>query len=93
MNVQDVFNKVIDSGFYSEHDVQLMCHALRQAEAASIISKEEHQLGKKEIISYLSGFGSLGGLLDNKNHPWDFQSRLSIYKDWANRPSLKKENK
>jgi hypothetical protein len=87
--VQDVFNKVIDSKYYSEYNgVVLMCHALKNAAREGAITAEEFILATKEIRTYLGGFGSLGGLLDNKNQPWHFTARLAIYENWANKPNF-----
>lgn len=89
MNVQNVFDKVIEAGVYGESTDVLMCKALKFAKAASIISDEEFVLANAEIRKYLSGFGSLGGLLANKERDWSFTARLAIYKDWANKPKFK----
>jgi len=88
MNVQNVFDKVIDSGLYAEK--QLMCHAVKQAWADHVINCEEKAVALAEIKSYLKGYGSLAAALDNKKLAWDYSSRLAIYKDWTNKPSLEK---
>lgn len=82
--VQEIFNKVIEKGFYNEKD-GLMCHSLKAAARAGEITAEEFVSAKSEITTYLKGFGSLGGFLDYKSQPYDFNSRLAVYKDWANK--------
>ena len=85
MNAQATFDKVVGQGIYNEQN-DLMCHALKAAARLGIITAEEFVAAKGEITSYLKGFGSLGGFLDYKGQPYDFIARLSIYKDWANKP-------
>lgn len=82
--VQETFNKVIEAGLYNEKD-GLMCHSLKAAARAGLITAEEFIAAKGEIVSYLKGFGSLGGYLDYKGQPYDFNTRLAVYKDWANK--------
>jgi hypothetical protein len=87
-NVQTVFDKVIDLGFYNQQQgSELMCRALKEAGRTGSISKEEFILANEEIKNYLSGFGSLGGMLFYRESPWEFPARLAIYKDWENRPT------
>lgn len=91
INVQDVFDQVINSGHYSPLDgSELMCHALKAAGRNGDISSEDFILAKEEIRSYLGGFGSLGGFLDYKGLPYDFNARLAIYLNWKNRPTFDK---
>lgn len=84
VNVQEVFNEVIDKGFYNETD-NLMCHSLKEAARAGVITSEQFVVAKSQITDYLSGFGSLGGYLDYKGREYDFKARLAVYKDWANK--------
>lgn len=90
-NVQAVFDKVIAAGIYDENSkaFALMCLALSYAYDKKVITLDEMLLAKKEINSYLMPFGSLAGMLAFNKRPWDFESRLAIYKDWANRPRFK----
>lgn len=81
---QEIFNKVIEAGFYNEKD-GLMCHSLKAAARQGVITAEEFIAAKDEITAYLKGFGSLGGYLDYKKQPFDFATRLAVYKDWANK--------
>lgn len=82
--VQETFNHVIQQGIYNEQQ-PLMCHALKAAARLGIITAEEFVAAKGEITTYLKGFGSLGGYLDYKGQPYDFNTRLAVYKDWANK--------
>lgn len=91
--VQDIFNTVFDAGYYSEftdHGSVLMCHALKNAARNGVINKEQFILAHKEVVEYLSGFGSIGGFLSAKGVDWDFTARLAIYQTWDNKPSFKK---
>lgn len=89
MNVQDVFDKVIAAKYYSEYNgVVLMCEALKNAARDGSINLEEFKLAKDEIRAYLGGFGSLGGLLDDKGQAWQFNARLAIYENWTNKPNF-----
>lgn len=88
MDVQAGFDKVILKGFYNEQH-NLMCHSLKAAARLGIITKDEFVFANTEIRKYLGGFGSLGGLLGNKEQDWSFTARLAIYKDWANKPKFK----
>lgn len=90
MNVQNTFNMVIAANLYSEDNYGLMCHAIEAAYCLEVLTKEEADMAHKEIKTYLKGYGSLAGALDNRGLPWDFESRLKIYKDWENKPSLEK---
>lgn len=92
MNIQEVFDKVIEAGYYTEN-APLMCFSLTKASFNGVISLEERSFAHDEIKKYLGAFGSLGGLLCNNKLPYCFQDRLSIYKDWANRPVLFKGEK
>lgn len=86
MTVQETFNHVIQQGIYNPQNA-LMCHALKAAAKLDIITAEEYTAAKGEITAYLKGFGSLGGYLDYKKQPYDFDTRLAVYKDWANKPN------
>lgn len=88
-NVQVVFDKVISAGIYSKTKQVLMCHALKQAQQEGVITSTERSIARGEINDYICGFGSLGGFLDYKGSSFDFETRLVIYKDWANKPTFK----
>lgn len=88
MQIQPIFNAVIEAGLYTEQSC-LICHSLHQATHDGVITTLERDRAKHEIKEYLSGFGSLGGFLDYKKSGFDFQTRLGVYQDWANRPFQK----
>lgn len=88
MQLQEIFNAVITAGLYNEQNC-LMCHSLREAALSGVVTTLERDRALFEINAYLSGFGSLGGFLDYKKSDFDFQTRLSVYQDWANRPFQK----
>lgn len=87
--VQNIFDQMIDTRYYSEQNGEvLMCKALKNALKDDVISAEDYHIAHRAIRSYLGGFGSLAGLLDNKGYLWDFSSRLVIYQDWGNKPEF-----
>lgn len=91
MNIQEIFNRVIAAGHYSDWNGNgrpLMCPALTEAANCGVITLAESIAAKQEIDKYLCGFGSLGGMLHNKNRDYLFEARLAIYKDWANKPAF-----
>ena len=89
VDVQDVFNRVIDVGFYSEA-MDWMCVSLLNARDVGLISVSEHKQARGEIRAYLpSKYLTLEGALEANGLPCDFEFRLAIYRDWANRPKLK----
>lgn len=87
MNVQDIFNKVIESGHYS-YRVSLMCPALGAARRDKVITQDEYQFAYDEIRKYLGAYGSLGGKLNSMKLNYEFNSRLQIYQNWENRPHM-----
>lgn len=88
MQIQPIFNAVIEAGLYTEQSC-LMCHSLKEAASGDTITVLERDEALVAIKEYLSGFGSLGGFLDYKKSGFDFSTRLSVYQDWANRPFQK----
>ena len=85
VNVQEIFNKVIQAGHYDEN-APLMCYSLLTSFKSEVINLKEYRACVEEIKKYLGGFGSLGGFLDYKSLPCNFNARLSVYKDWVNKP-------
>lgn len=93
VNVQDVFNRVIDAGFYSKAS-DWMCLSLVDAIDGGFISASEYRQARGEIRAYLSyRHPTLEGALKANGLPSDFEFRLAIYRDWVNRPSLKESCK
>lgn len=88
MQIQSIFNTVIQTGLYNPKDC-LMCFSLKQAEDMGMISTDELVFALREIKTYLNGFGSLGGFLDKNGGQYGFNTRLDIYLNWASRPFQK----
>lgn len=87
-SVQEIFDAVIDGGFYTER-VYYMCFSLQGAYSEGVISKKEMCIAGRSIKSYLGRRYSLESLLLEHGLPRKFSDRLSIYRNWANRPRLK----
>lgn len=89
VDVQDVFNRVIDAKFYNE-SYDWMCLSLMDARDVKLISEKEYRQAREEIRAYLPPkYLFLRSVLEDNGLRGDFESRLAIYRDWANRPSLK----
>lgn len=100
-SIQDIFNAVIEAGLYS-HDTNqtvmvngrwftvdnCMCFSVASAINAKLISEDEGRLAYKEIDGYIGCYSFLRSALMVNTLPHDFHSRLAIYRDWANRPTL-----
>jgi len=86
-SVQEIFDAVIDSGFYTERR-NWMCHSLCDARFVGVISKKEERIARRAIREYLGEYTLLEGMLYDHNLPCGFSDRLAIYRDWASRPSL-----
>lgn len=87
-SVQEIFDAVIDGGFYTERE-DLMCFSLGGACFEGVISKKEREIAAGSIQSYLRPYYSLESKLSCYDLPNKFPNRLAIYRDWANRPRLK----
>lgn len=83
--IQEIFNVVLDrDDYYSRR--KLMCWALQQAECLGIITEEECRFADEQIKEYLENWLLLRHALhylQTKITP------LEVYRDWANRPTLK----
>ena len=90
--VQDVFNIVIDGGFYSQDNTVFMCNALHKAYWDDFISCRELVKCTEQIEGYIgrSRISTLETKLKHNSLPHNFEHRLAIYRDWANRPVLSK---
>ena len=84
-SVQEIFDAVIDGGFYTEH-CDCMCFSLEGALRAGVISKEEGRIADREISEYLDPYPLLKSKLHWHGLPSKFSDRLAIYRDWKNRP-------
>lgn len=93
-SIQEIFNVVIEEGFYKSPSCSLMCFALIDAFDAGVISSEEMDAAHEAIRNYLTQTGEynpifLKSALFLSGLPYSFEDRLAIYKDWDNRPKLK----
>jgi hypothetical protein len=90
VDVQEVFHKVIEVGFYAKDGAEdLMCLALDDAVFRKVISRKQCLSSLQQIKDYIGDMIFLDDVLHDNNLPSDFNARLSIYRDWANRPKLK----
>lgn len=92
-STQDVFNAVIDGGYYTEDTTTLsekyMCLAITMARSNSVITGKEAYAARKELAGYLGHYSVLSVLshhLRTNNLPSAFTDCLAVYQDWANRP-------
>lgn len=86
-SVQEIFDAVIDGGFYTEY-ANWMCHSLESARFHGVISKKEEKIAKREIRAYLGGYTFLETKLFHLGLPFKLPDRLAIYRNWSSRPSL-----
>src|SRR5690554_3155291 len=86
-SVQEIFDAVIDAGFYTER-TEWMCFSLRGAYSNGVISVKEMEIAECEIDEYLGGYSLLETKLYHNDLPCEFPDRLAIYRNWSNRPSL-----
>lgn len=98
--IQEIFNAVIDSGYYSEDQHPYMCVALLEAKYNGIVTAEEMYLAEQAIQNLLTVLAekvvendSLRECIriylqrmDKKFRPVPsiFDVTLSIYRDWDN---------
>ena len=61
VDVQEVFNKVIDAGFYGTPDKEYMCHAVEAAREAGVISQDEFVVTRQAIDEYMGLIYETGG--------------------------------
>jgi len=87
-SVQEIFDAVIDAGFYTER-TDWMCHSLDGAYFNGVISVKEKEIARRVIREYLGWFGTLESKLYHYNLPYEFPDRLAIYRNWKNRPTFK----
>ena len=87
-SVQEIFDAVIDAGFYTER-TEWMCFSLRGAYFNGVISVKEMEIAECEIDEYLGGYALLETKLGCSALPCEFPDRLAIYRNWASRPNLK----
>lgn len=100
-SIQDIFNTVIESGYYGERDGRrsspFMCLALRLASCHLAISSKEYEYALAEVRGYVEQLHkalhlppvvqhNLRATLSALNLPSGDEACLAIYKDWASRP-------
>ena len=93
MNIQGIFNRVIDGGFYRPQTVlgvcsMYMCHALVHARNAGTITYDELAYAFGAIDNYLGKVVTLRSAMVRVGIEATFEKRLAVYSDWDNRPSL-----
>ena len=86
---QEILNAVIASGHYrKESPAPEMCLSLFNAWEHGVITYKEYKQAVIEIQGYILGFAFLSTALAVNGLHAGRPSRLAIYKDWANRPTL-----
>lgn len=94
LSIQEIFNEVIDAGFYSENYkanqyCSFMCFSLKYAEADGVITKQEMDYALLEIRSYVKIESTLSDELKELfKREVTFKDTLDIYKNWEKRPDL-----
>ena len=91
--IQQIFNTVIDQGFYSS--TSFMCTALFEARSLYAITASELQKANRAIHNYMRKMNkdidcnhvSLKYVLSQRGLPCSDKDRLEIYRDWKNRPA------
>lgn len=94
-SIQEIFNVVIDSGYYSDTDNgRFMCISLNVAfYHAGIITYEERLAAKKAIDDFLTGewdsYAFLYTALSTHYDLHTFEDRLNVYRNWEESQKLK----
>lgn len=65
-----------------------MCGSLGDAYRTVVITYDEYTVAKRAIEEYIGKGNFLGTELSRAGHDSDFDARLAIYSNWANRPKL-----
>lgn len=67
-----------------------MCVALDSAAVNGVISRSEEHMAATAILEYLepTGRDSLDAALQQSYLPNNFERRLRLYRNWADRPTL-----
>lgn len=99
VDVQEVFNKVIDAGFYGTPDKEYMCHAIEAAREAGVISQDEFAATRRAINGYMGLIyepgcsmayalyaSHLWNIEDLDPSEWCVLHGVKFYLNWANRP-------
>lgn len=101
VDVQEVFNKVIDAGFYATDRVssEYMCHAIEAAREEGDISQDEFVATRQAIDEYMGLIHETGGSMAHAlyvsrlgnpdalySDEWCVLHGIKFYLNWANRP-------
>ena len=92
MNIQEVFNRVIDQRYYNELTANsAMCNSLYIAWCWDVINTDEYLFAGEQIKDYIlpTSCAYLEEALAKSGLPNTIEARTAIYRDWANRPTLK----
>lgn len=90
--LQEIFDVVIDKGYYGfpGGESSCMCLALNSAMSDNIITDVEYKKAMQSIRNYMLGYqGILRRLLRHNDLPCEHQDRLAIYRNWSKRPKIK----
>lgn len=83
--IQEIFNAVLDyDNYYSRR--KLMCWTLQHAEGLGVITEEESRFAAEQIKEYLKYWVVL---IQALHYLKTEITPLEVYRDWANRPTLK----
>ena len=83
--IQEIFNAAIDcDDYYSRR--KLMCWALQHAADLGVITEDECEFATEQVKGYLQDWVVLHHALDYSQSK---VTPLEVYRDWANRPTLK----
>ena len=87
MNIQDIFNRVIDADLYGGPH-SYMCTSLSAAADSGVITPDEYFFAIASIREYLAQVdeSTVNGILICQGKPYHNGEAIEIYKDWKNRP-------
>ena len=100
-NIQEIFDTVIDSGFYKEETEstgrgnKYMCNAIWFAKITGVINDDEWMMVNIEISQYLNPNGiysetpTLNEMLTQSGIEASYETRLNLFRNWEKRPALK----
>ena len=94
-SVQEILDIVIIHGYFNSHfevhrTSPYMCIALDCAAVNGVITRSEGHMAATAILEYLrpTGRASLDSALQQSYLPNNFERRLRLYRNWADRPTL-----
>lgn len=103
--MQKLLNIAIETGTYhpeygtaecGAHRSEFMCIALKTVSNIGLITDAEYAYAVDEIQAYIreytEDYYTLCMVLEDQGKPNNFEARLAIYKDWANRPRWERNN-